>query len=185
MALWLANGACLAGIALQTQEIRYSGRLATRLALWLANCAYFGRNWRPNSRTTRFSPAGFQHCAVARKRCIFSLEPASKLGKYAILHEFPPKRPSSNSTTTITCPIHPTIVAISPPIHQPVPAVPLPSTPRIPTSTKTRTRQGTRPKAWRMIMIRTSGCKPKMHMNIIIKATRLVWPGGMSGAPES
>ena len=129
-------------------------------------------------------PAVTKKVAVARKRCIFSLELASKLRKCAILHELPPKRPPSNSTTTITCPIHPTIVAISPPIHQPVPAVPLPSIPRIPTSTKTRTRQGTRPKAWRMIMIRTSGCKPKMQMNIIIKATGLVWPGGMSGAPE-
>ena len=57
----------LVTIGLRIREIRYSGRLAVRIALWLVNSAYFGRNWPSNSRNTLFWPAGRTNCAVARK----------------------------------------------------------------------------------------------------------------------
>jgi hypothetical protein len=69
----------LAAIGLRTREICYPGRLAARIALWLANSAYFGRNWLPNSRNMISWPAGRTNCTVARKLCPCSSQLTFKL----------------------------------------------------------------------------------------------------------
>ena len=44
----------MTGIRLQTREMSYPCRLASLIALWLANGAYFARNLPPDSRNTLF-----------------------------------------------------------------------------------------------------------------------------------
>ena len=83
----LRTAPILLATCLDIRELRYSCRLASSIALWLANGACFCCNQPPDSRITRFLMAGHQHCGVARKRRILSLELASRLDKYAILHE--------------------------------------------------------------------------------------------------
>ena len=50
---------------------------------------------------------------------------------------------------------------------------------RIRTKIRIRIRKRTR------IRIRTYGLKAKGQTDIELKAAKLIWPGGMSGAPES
>ena len=44
------------GNCIQIQEIRSSGKLASRIALWLVHGAHFGRKWLPDSRNTVLWP---------------------------------------------------------------------------------------------------------------------------------
>ena len=46
-----------------------------------------------------------------------------------------------------------------------------------------RIRIRIRTRTW--IMIRTYCLKAKGHVDTKLQAARLIWPGGMSGAPES
>ena len=54
---------------------------------------------------------------------------------------------------------------------------------RIRIRTRIRIRWKTTIRTW--IMIRTYYLKAKGHVDTKLQAARLIWPGGMSGAPES
>ena len=95
----------LVAISIQTQEIRYPGRLAARIALWLANCAYVGRNWPSNSRNALFWPP--------------SIHPFPPLPPFASIPSSP-SHPLPHPSTSFPFTPHPPLLPSSP-LSRPLP----------------------------------------------------------------
>ena len=97
-----------------------------------------------------------------------------------------PKAPTSASRNKLFLlkqknPPHQSLESATPPLAQPAP-----QRTRTMTRTSVRTKIIIRIKVRIRIrtMIRTYGFIPKGQKDNKLKATRLIWPGGMSGAPE-